>query len=253
VTYLDPSGSHLGHKESAADTARVLGRMYDGIEYPQGVIGYWLQQALANAGVPGPIVTLVTQTVVDPADPAFHEKTKFIGSMYTEAQALELAVRNDWTVRQDGAGWRRVVASPRPRRIVEMQVAESLLSSATTVILAGGGGVPVVEGPFGLVGVEAVVDKDFTAALVAEAIHAELLVMLTDVPFALTGFGTSFEAPLRDVSVNDLDALEFPAGSMGPKVASACRFVTATGGRAAIGSLEDAAAVVQGTTGTQVS
>jgi carbamate kinase len=240
--------------ENGADT--TLSRPYalsDLVAETQGMIGYWLQQGLANAGLAGPVVTLVTQTVVDAADPAFRDQTKFVGSLYTEDEARDLARANDWTVRQDGTGWRRVVASPMPRRIVEIDVAEAMLRSGVTVVLAGGGGVPVTEGPRGLEGVDAVVDKDLTAALVAELLHADLLVILTDVPAVLTDFGTPAEKPLRDVTTARLEALDLPAGSMGPKVAAACRFVRATGRRAAIGSLDDVAGVIDGTSGTQVT
>ncbi|CAN5120152.1 carbamate kinase [soil metagenome] len=240
--------------ESGSDT--TLSRPYafsDLVAETQGLIGYWLQQGLANAGLVTPIVTLVTQTVVDPADPAFQDKTKFIGSVYSENQARDLARANGWTVREDGRGWRRVVASPMPQRIVEIDIARKLLEQGTTVVLAGGAGVPVIEGPGGLQGVDAVVDKDFTAALVAEVLKADVLVILTDVPAVLVAFGTPSEEPLRDVTVAQLEALTFPAGSMGPKVAAACRFVKATGGRAAIGSLDEAADVISGVSGTQVT
>lgn len=240
--------------ESGSDTA--LSQPYafsDLVAETQGLIGYWLQQGLANAGLVTPIVTLVTQTVVDPADPAFRDKTKFVGSTYTEDQARELARANGWTVREDGSGWRRVVASPMPQRIVEIGTARMLVEHGTTVVLAGGAGVPVIEGPRGLRGVDAVVDKDFTAALIAEELNADLLVMLTDVSAVLTGFGTPLEEPLGDVTVPQLEALTFRAGSMGPKVAAACRFVKATGRRAAIGSLDEAADVISGASGTQVT
>ena len=240
--------------ESAADTS--LSRPYpfsDLVAETQGVIGYWLQQGLANAGVAGPIVTLVTQTVVDADDPAFADKTKFVGSVYDEQRARELAEANDWTIKPDGAGWRRVVASPLPQRIVEIDLARQLLEQGTTVVLGGGGGVPVVEGPHGLLGVEAVVDKDFVAAWIATALDADVLVMLTDVDAVLADYGTPEERPLLAVSVSDLQAHTFPAGSMGPKVEAACDFVSTTGGRSAIGSLRDAAAVIAGTAGTQVS
>jgi len=240
--------------ESGADAA--LTRPYafsDLVAETQGLIGYWLQQGLANAGLLTPVVTLVTQTVVDPDDPAFQHKTKFVGSVYTEHQARELAVANGWTVRQDGKGWRRVVASPMPERVVEIEVARMLIENQVTVVLAGGAGVPVIEGAHGLEGVDAVVDKDFTAALVAEVMGADVLVMLTDVPAVLAGYGTPSERPLRDVTVAELEAHQFPAGSMGPKVAAACRFVTNTGRRAAIGSLDEATEVIAGDGGTQVS
>jgi carbamate kinase len=146
-----------------------------------------------------------------------------------------------------------VVPSPKPQRIVELASAELLLRNRTTVVLAGGGGIPVTEGPDGLTGVEAVVDKDYIAALVATQLEADLLVMLTDVPAVFLDYGTPAERPLHDITLADLDDHAFPAGSMGPKVAAARQFVTETSGRAAIGSLDDATAVVAGSAGTQLS
>jgi carbamate kinase len=243
--------------ETAGDT--TLSRPYPFSELvaeTQGLIGYWLQQSLRNAGLATPVVTLVTQTVVAADDPAFADPTMFVGSVYDEDRARELADREGWTVRADGAGWRRVVASPLPTRVVEVATARLLLEHGTTVVLAGGGGVPVVEGPHGLAGVGAVVDKDFVAAMVATELGADALVLLTDVPAVMTGWGTSAQRALGQVRAADLaeDAADgaFPAGSMGPKVAAAAAFVTGTGGRAAIGSLDDAAEVVAGTAGTQL-
>lgn len=240
--------------ESAADTA--LSQAYPFSELvaeTQGLIGYWLQQALANAGLPTPVVTLVTQTVVDADDPAFRDPSKFVGGIYAEPEARALAARNDWVVRADGAGWRRVVASPLPVRIVELEVTRTLLAHDTTVVLAGGGGVPVVDGSDGLTGVDAVVDKDHVAALVATRLGADLLVLLTDVPAVMTGFGTPEQAALHRVGAEALARMTFPPGSMGPKVTAACAFARDAGGRAAIGSLDDVAAVVAGTAGTQVT
>lgn len=239
--------------ETAADAA--LSRPYPFSELvaeTQGLIGYWLQQGLVNAGLTTPVVTLVTQTLVAADDPAFADPTKFVGSVYDEARAHELAAREGWTVRPDGAGWRRVVASPLPTDVLEVDTARLLLEHGTTVVLAGGGGVPVVEGVHGLTGVDAVVDKDFVAALVATRLGADALVLLTDVPAVMTGWGTPGQRALGEVRAADLVLDDFPAGSMGPKVAAAAGFVTGTGARAAIGSLDDAAAVVAGTAGTQV-
>lgn len=239
--------------ESVADES--LSRAYplsDLVAETQGVIGYWIQQALANAGLSRPVVTLVTQTVVDAADPAFDEPTKFVGMGYAADIAHAIAAKNGWQVRRDGDDWRRVVPSPLPQRVVELDIAEVLLQNQTTVVLAGGGGVPVIETATGLAGVEAVVDKDFVAALIATELHAELLVMLTDVAAVFADFGTPSARALGAISVGDLEALSFPSGSMGPKVSAACRFVRATSGRAAIGSLDDAGAVLAGTSGTQI-
>ena len=239
--------------ESVADES--LSRAYplsDLVAETQGAIGYWIQQALANAGLARPVVTLVTQTVVDAADPAFEDPTKFVGTGYPEDVARAIAAKNGWLVRRDGADWRRVVPSPLPRRVVELGIAELLLQNQTTVILAGGGGVPVIETANGLVGVEAVVDKDFVAALIATELHADLLVMLTDVSAVFADYGTPSARALGATTVDVLESLSFPSGSMGPKVSAACQFVTATSARAAIGSLDDMGAVLAGTSGTQI-
>jgi carbamate kinase len=239
--------------ESAADPS--LSRPYplgDLVAETQGLIGYWLQQAIGRT-LREPVVTLVTQTVVDPLDPAFTEPTKFVGSVYDEVEAKELASEHGWTFAQDGDRWRRVVASPAPRRVLETGTADLLLRSGVTVVLAGGGGVPVVEGEGGLEGIEAVVDKDLVAALVAEELRADLLLVLTDVPAVMVDFGTPQQRPLGKVTPADLASHRFPPGSMGPKIDAVCQFVRATGGRAAIGALEDAAAVFAGSAGTQVT
>jgi carbamate kinase len=155
-------------------------------------------------------------------------------------------------VRADGAGWRRVVASPLPLRIIELETARSLLEGGTTVVLAGGGGVPVVDGPHGLAGVEAVVDKDYVAALVAAELQADLLVLLTDVAGVMSDYGTPGQRLIREVRSHELQALSFPPGSMGPKVSAACRFVQDTGKHAAIGALAAASDVIGGSMGTQI-
>ena len=238
--------------ESGADPS--LSEPYplsDLVAESQGLIGLWLQQALLDEGI-GDVVTLVSQTVVDPDDPAFRAPTKFIGQVYDEATAAGLADRYGWTVRADGDGWRRVVASPLPRAIVELPVAERLLAAGVTVVLAGGGGVPVVEGEVGYDSVDAVVDKDRAAALAAEALGADLLLVLTDVEGVIRDFGGPAEKVLREVSVAELSAMRFPAGSMGPKVDSVCAFTRRTGRRSAIGSLEEINGVLAGTSGTQV-
>lgn len=239
--------------ESAADP--TLTRAYpfsDLVAETQGVIGYWLQQGLRNAGLRTPVVTLVTQTVVDALDPAFSHPTKFVGSVYDRARAHELAESNGWIVRPDGSGWRRVVASPQPQGIVELETARSLLEVGTTVVLAGGGGVPVVAGTHGLAGVEAVVDKDFVATMVALQLGADLMVTLTDVDGVYADFGTTQQRLMRRVTPDLLRSVDFPAGSMGPKVAAACAFVTQSGKPAAIGSLASVGDVVDGTAGTQI-
>lgn len=239
--------------ESAADDSLAAPYAFgDLVAETQGLIGYWLQQALFNAGLTTPVVSLVTQTVVDVDDPAFSKPSKFVGSVYSEDQARLLSRTQAWDVAADGDGWRRVVASPSPRRVVELPVAKLLVEQGVTVVLAGGAGVPVVERGHALHGVDAVVDKDGVAALVAEGLGADALVMLTDVEAVMINFGTPLERPVRRMTPAALGTMELPRGSMGPKVEAACRFVERTGGRAAIGALEAAGQVVAGTAGTQV-
>jgi carbamate kinase len=238
--------------ESAADTS--LSRPYplgDLVAETQGLIGYWLQQAISRH-VTTPVVTLVSQTVVGAADPAFSTPTKFVGSVYTAEEAKLLVKEHDWVLAVDGTGWRRVVASPLPVRVVETATADLLLRNGATVVVAGGGGIPVVEGAHGLEPVEAVVDKDLAAARVAQDLGADLLVVLTDVSAVMLDWGKPTQRPLGEVSVEGLTHTVFPAGSMGPKVDAVREFVRRTGKRAAIGQLEDVAEVIAGTKGTQV-
>jgi carbamate kinase len=218
----------------------------------QGLIGSLLQQALHNAGLPIPAVTLITHVVVDADDPAMAAPTKFIGAVYPELEAHQLADRHGWTIAPDGDGWRRVVASPKPRRVVELAAAATLLQSGVTVVMGGGGGIPVIE-ERGYRPVDAVIDKDHVASLIARELDAELLVILTDVVGAISNFGTPGELVIGDTTPALLHALPFPAGSMGPKVEAACAFVDATGRRAAIGGLDTAEDVVNGDVGTQIT
>jgi carbamate kinase len=206
-----------------------------------------LAQELMNA-LPGrSIATLLTQTVVAADDPRLREPTKPIGPVYDAAEGARLAAERGWTVRPDGDGVRRVVGSPLPLDLVELPVIATLVRAGVLVICAGGGGVPVVRDGRRVRGVEAVVDKDLTAALLAEHLHADVLVLLTDVDGVLVDGEL-----LAAVTPADLEALALPAGSMGPKAAAAGQFVARAGGRAAIGSLTDAAALVAGSAGTQV-
>jgi len=157
-------------------------------------------------------------------------------------------------MRRDGISWRRVVPSPEPVRIVELDMIEQLLRAGAIVICAGGGGIPVTrDDNGGLHGVEAVLDKDLTAALLATDLGARALLILTDVPAVIRGYGTAAARPIRRATVAELRAMSFPAGSMGPKVEAACRFAEATGGIAAIGRLDDATALLAGTAGTIVT
>lgn len=218
----------------------------------QGLIGSLLVQALHAAGLAGPLVALVTHTVVDVEGAAAAAPTKFIGAVYERSRADRLAAEHGWRMARDGDGWRRVVSSPNPLRIVELAPAKTLVDAGTTVVMAGGGGIPISGHGVGRP-VEAVIDKDRTAAMLAEALGADLLAILTDVPGVMTDFGTPRAAIIASTTPAQLREHPFPAGSMGPKVDAACDFVDRTGRRAAIGSLEQAEAVVDGTMGTQIT
>lgn len=220
-----------------------------------GMIGYVLQQELDNAYAPdAKYATLLTQIEVDPGDPAFQAPTKFIGPIYAKAEAAKLSADRGWTIGQDGAHFRRTVPSPRPKRILELDVINLLLEQKVIVICAGGGGIPVVQKPDGtMIGVEAVIDKDHASGLLARDVKADALLMLTDVAGVFTDWGGPDEAILRAATPHELTSMSFPAGSMGPKVDAACDFACATGGFSAIGQLEDCMALVQGTKGTRIS
>jgi carbamate kinase len=219
----------------------------------QGMIGYWLTQSLRNAGANGPILSVITQVVVDPSDAAFATPTKFVGPGYTHDHARQLGDQHGWTIAHDGSQWRRVVPSPEPQRIVEQDSILQLVQTGAVVICGGGGGAPVIDdGTGALWGVEAVIDKDFTAALLAIAVGADRLVLLTDVDAVMRDFGTPRQAPLPQLNLDDLTRLTFPAGSMGPKIEACRRFVATTGHPAVIGALADATAALDGKAGTTI-
>jgi carbamate kinase len=220
----------------------------------QGMIGYWLLQAFQNA-LPGrQVASMLNQTLVLAHDPALDNPTKFVGEVYEQEEALRLAEERGWTVRQDGSGWRRVVGSPKPQRVVETRMIRLLLRSGAVVVCAGGGGVPVVRDERGkLRGVEAVIDKDLTAAVLAEALEADVLMVLTDVPNVVRNYGMSDAEPISRITPGALRREIFPAGSMGPKVDAVCRFVELTGDMAAIGRLQDAEAIMAGDAGTIIT
>jgi carbamate kinase len=220
----------------------------------QGMIGYWLVQALAGA-VPGqPACCLLGRTVVRADDPAFASPAKFVGPVYDQAQARRLAATRGWAIAQDGQAWRRVVPSPEPIQLVETEMIAQLAGPGTIVVCAGGGGIPVVRDESGaLRGVEAVVDKDLTASLLGRVLAADALVILTDVDAVQDGYGTPQARPIRQTTPRELRARSFPAGSMRPKVEAACRFVEETGGMAAIGRLDEAEALLDGKAGTTIT
>ncbi len=220
----------------------------------EGMIGYVLEQELENR-LPGrTVVTVLTQVVVDPADPGFTHPTKPIGQVYTAEEAQRLAAELNWSIAADNHHFRRVVASPEPLRIVELTAIRLLVDSGALVVCTGGGGIPVVLDERGrLHGVEAVIDKDLAGELLARSLGADTLLMLTDVDAVMSGWGTPEARPIRRTTPAELRSLEFASGSMGPKVEAACRFVERTGGTAAIGALEDATAILAGEAGTTVS
>ena len=220
----------------------------------EGMIGYLLEQELGHHLPPEGIITVLTQVVVDRNDPAFAAPSKFIGPVYDRDRAMELASIRGWSIAQDGDRWRRVVASPEPKDIVEIDLIRLLVDRGVTVICAGGGGIPVaVDDRGGFSGIEAVVDKDLSACLLAQRLGADALVMLTDVPAVMDGWGTAAVSPLAAVRAEELRRRSFPAGSMAPKVDAACRFVEGGGSVAAIGALEDVVEILDGTAGTRVS
>ena len=222
----------------------------------EGMIGYVLEQELGNLlPLEVPFATLLTMIEVDPKDPAFGNPTKFVGPVYDQPQADRLASERGWTFKRDGDRWRRVVPSPEPRRIFEIRPIRWLLDNDALVICAGGGGVPTMYRPDAertLVGVEAVIDKDLASELLAREVGAERFVMVTDVDGVYVDWGTPDARLLARVTPDDLCKFDFAAGSMGPKVQAAIRFVEATGRPAAIGSLAQIEAIVAGHAGTQV-
>lgn len=218
----------------------------------QGMIGYMLQQALKNQLPQREISVLLTQVEVDANDPAFHNPTKYIGPIYDAAQAHDLHVEKAWKFKADGNAFRRVVPSPQPKRIVESDAISTLIARDHLVICNGGGGVPVVERADGYHGIEAVIDKDLSAALLACQIHADALLILTDADAVYLDWGKPTQRPLAQVTPERLIEMQFDAGSMGPKVAACADFVRRCHGIAGIGSLEDGPAILDGEKGTLI-
>jgi carbamate kinase len=220
----------------------------------EGMIGYLIEQELVNRLPPERrCATLLTQIEVSPLDPAFQHPSKPIGPLYAEAEAHALAAQRGWAIAPDGPAFRRVVPSPEPRRILEQEIIAWLVGQGVVVICAGGGGIPVVRrADGGLIGVEAVIDKDLASALLAVGLRADRLLLLTDVSAVHSGWGGPEPRPIRRIAVAEWRRQRFAPGSMAPKVEAACRFVEQTGGRAGIGALGDAAAILRGEAGTLV-
>lgn len=238
----------IAHKDVKPYPLDVLGAE------SEGMIGYLIEQTLASE-LPGrEIATLLTQVEIDPSDPAFAKPTKPIGPVYSEAEVETLAAHTTWQWIRDGQGFRRAVPSPAPRRILEINTIRLLVRAGITVICAGGGGIPIVVNADGaLAGVEAVIDKDLSAALLAEEISADALLLLTDVPAVWTKWPKSEGEPIRRAMPAALRALAFDPGSMGPKVEAACQFAERTGRMAAIGAMAQAEDILAGTAGTIVA
>lgn len=244
----------------------LQGAAYDKVEtYPldvlgaqtDGMIGYMIEQELGNLlPFERPFATLLTMIEVDPADPAFSNPTKFIGPVYDKTEADRIATEKGWAFKQDGDKWRRVVASPLPKRIFEIRPIKWLLEQNTVVIAAGGGGIPTMYSggvKHELVGSECVIDKDFASELLARELGADLFIMLTDADAVYVDWGKPTQKAIRQAFPDALAELSFPAGSMGPKVQAACQYAQTTGKRAAIGALGDLAKIIAGEAGTIVS
>lgn len=255
-------GFNLLRTELAAEVAPPLTLDVLGAQ-TQGSIGYLIQQALGNElrrrKIRKRVVTVVTQTLVDPDDPAFHRPTKPIGRFYGKDEAEQLQVGRGWRMVEDaGRGWRRVVPSPMPVEIIERLTIKGLVYQSIVVIAAGGGGIPVVREDEGdLAGVEAVIDKDLASSLLAQSIGADLLLICTAVERVALHYGKPEQRELSSMTVSEakqyLSQGHFPPGSMGPKILAAIRFVEATGGEALITSPESMERALAGQTGTRIT
>lgn len=233
----------------------------------EGMIGYFIEQELGNLlPFEKPLATILTMVEVDPKDPAMLDPTKFVGPVYDEADANRLVVEKGWFVKPDGDKWRRVVPSPEPQHIFQIRPIKWLLDQGAVVVCTGGGGIPTMyleeeglEGPWDfnpktLVGVEAVIDKDRSSAVLAKDLDAELLVIATDADAVYLDWGTRDQKAIKEASPDAIEAYDFPAGSMGPKVEAAADFARSRpGGVAVIGALDDLSEIIAGTKGTRVT
>lgn len=232
------------------------------VAHSQGGIAYLLMQAIENslreAGSERHCTCLLTQVEVDPDDPAFQNPTKYVGPFFTEEQAKAVGAELGWRMKQDGArGWRHVVPSPKPKHICDISLVKVLARRGTIVIAGGGGGIPVVRGPKGVrSGIEAVIDKDMTSALMASVLGIDTLMILTAVDKVAVDFGKPTQRWLDRVTLRELKAFhaqgQFPPGSMGPKIDAAISFLEGGGERVIIAKLDDAMPALEGKTGTHV-
>ncbi len=221
----------------------------------EGMIGYMIEQELGNVlPFEQPFATILTMVEVDAADPAFDKPSKPIGPLYDRAEAERHAAAHEWSIAPDGEGWRRVVPSPLPQRVFEIRPIRWLLEKGAVVICTGGGGIPTMYHADGsLIGAEVVIDKDHASALLAKELGADMLVMATDVDGVYVDWGEPTARRIERADPEELCAYDFATGSMGPKVEAACAFVRDTGGRAAIGALDDLEAMVAGEAGTVIA
>ncbi len=233
----------------------------------EGMIGYFIEQELGNLlPFEKPLGTLLTMTEVDANDPAMKDPTKFVGPVYTKEEADSLAAEKGWTVKQDGDVWRRVVPSPKPQRIFQIRPIKWLLDKGAVVVCTGGGGIPTMyldeeglEGPYDfnprtLVGVEAVIDKDWSTAVLAKDLEADMLIIATDAPAVALDWGTPQQRNISEATPDQIEGYDFPAGSMGPKVEAAADFARSRPGAVAvIGALVDLPKIISGEAGTRVT
>jgi carbamate kinase len=219
----------------------------------EGMVGYLLEQELGRHLPRHQLATLLTQVLVDAADPAFSHPTRAVGPAYEADEARGLATLRGWAVAPDTQGWRRVVASPEPRQIIELATIRILVERGVIVTCAGGGGIPVVvDSAGGLRGVDAVVDQDLAAALLATSLGADVLLLLSEVDAVYEGWGSDNARPIREITVDRLRALSLTSASVTRKVDAVCRFVESGGWLGAIGGLSDAGDILGGTAGTTV-
>ncbi|WP_441347647.1 carbamate kinase [Serratia proteamaculans] len=219
----------------------------------QGMIGYLLIQELKNCLPEQQVSALLTQVEVDPDDGAFSNPSKYIGPVYDQETALALSLDKGWAIKPDGKYFRRVVPSPKPLNIIETAAINALIAQGHLVVCTGGGGIPVLRQEGKLQGIEAVIDKDLSAAFLAEQINADALLILTDADAVYLDWGTQQQRALSKVTPNELADITFDAGSMGPKVSAASHFVRSRHGIAGIGALQDATRILTGEQGTLIT
>lgn len=238
---------NLAYQETPAYPLDIL------VAETQGMLGYMITQSLGQeAGMP-PVSSVLTRVLVDTDDVAFNDPTKFIGPVYNEQDAAKMVKRYGWIMKEDGKYIRRVVPSPMPKRILDLDAINMLLKMRHVVVCNGGGGVPVVDnGKNGFSGIEAVIDKDFSAALLASELKADCLLVLTDADAVYQDWGTPNQRALRDVTTEALKPFAVADGSMGPKAQAVIGYVEKSGNPAYIGALHDAALILKDQKGTKI-